>query len=331
MQGIQQSYDSLSNKINKKMENVGNGIQQIISGLDASVLSNKIHTEVENVGNKVSDGIQQIINGLDESVISAKIHKGTNYVETVGKDVSAGMKRVEKQVEQVSKDANDGMKQIINVLDTLLPNLLKDVDIKNKNWSLVSSRIARNIDEKALFLSQAVKDQAIRAALQRAIRIYGNIFKEVHRLEEPLIQDMTDKIWVTIQTIGEKSARNASNALIQSGMAAIAEIPGLGGVIDLVVAFGKWYNTAAGIIAPSILQIQDTTHKTIQIGKDGMAVAHKYDTDIRNVKKELNDAVEQFQYKRSMGQTGGKRRRNAKKTAKRLAKSISTFTRYKHS
>jgi hypothetical protein len=331
MQGIQQSYDSLSNKINKKMENVGNGIQQIISGLDASVLSNKIHTEVENVGNKVSDGIQQIINGLDESVISAKIHKGTNYVETVGKDVSAGMKRVEKQVEQVSKDANDGMKQIINVLDTLLPNLLKDVDIKNKNWSLVSSRIARNIDEKALFLSQAVKDQAIRAALQRAIRIYGNIFKEVHRLEEPLIQDMTDKIWVTIQTIGEKSARNASNALIQSGMAAIAEIPGLGGVIDLVVAFGKWYNTAAGIIAPSILQIQDTTHKTIQIGKDGMAVAHKYDTDIRNVKKELNDAVEQFQSKRSMGQTGGKRRRNAKKTAKRLAKSISTFTRYKHS
>jgi hypothetical protein len=252
-------------------------------------------------------------------------------VETVGKDVSAGMKRVEKQVEQVSKDANDGMKQLISVLDTLLPNLLKDVDIKNKNWSLVSSRIARNIDEKALFLSQAVKDQAIRAALQRAIRIYGNIFKEVHRLEEPLIQDMTDKIWVTIQTIGEKSARNASNALIQSGMAAIAEIPGLGGVIDLVVAFGKWYNTAAGIIAPSILQIQDTTHKTIQIGKDGMAVAHKYDTDIRNVKKELNDAVEQFQSKRSMGQTGGKRRRNAKKTAKRLAKSISTFTRYKHS
>ncbi len=331
MQGIQQSYDSLSNKINKKMENVGNGIQQIISGLDASVLSNKIHTEVENVGNKVSDGIQQIINGLDESVISAKIHKGTNYVETVGKDVSAGMKRVEKQVEQVSKDANDGMKQLISVLDTLLPNLLKDVDIKNKNWSLVSSRIARNIDEKVLFLSQAVKDQAIRAALQRAIRIYGNIFKEVHRLEEPLIQDMTDKIWVTIQTIGEKSARNASNALIQSGMAAIAEIPGLGGVIDLVVAFGKWYNTAAGIIAPSILQIQDTTHKTIQIGKDGMAVAHKYDTDIRNVKKELNDAVEQFQSKRSMGQTGGKRRRNAKKTAKRLAKSISTFTRYKHS
>lgn len=264
---------------------------------------------------------------ISKSVFSDTIHKGVNYVETIGRDVTEGMKRVEKQVEQVS----NGMKQIISVLDTLLPNLLKDVDIKNKIWTQVSSQIVRNIDDKVIFLSQAVKDPEIRRAMQRAIRIYGKVFKEVHRLDEPLIQEMTDKIWETIQTIGEKSARNASNALIQSGMAAIAEIPGLGGVIDLVVAFGKWYNTAAGIIAPSILQIQDTTHKTIQIGKDGMAVAHKYDTDIRNVKKELNDAVEQFQSKRSMGQTGGKRRRNAKKTAKRLAKSISTFTRYKHS
>jgi len=264
---------------------------------------------------------------ISKSVFSDTIHKGVNYVETVGRDVTEGMKRVEKQVEKVS----NGMKQLISVLDTLLPNLLKDVDIKNKNWTQVSSQIVRNIDDKVIFLSQAVKDPEIRRAMQRAIRIYGKVFKEVHRLDEPLIQEMTDKIWETIQTIGEKSARNTTNALIQSGMAVIAEIPGLGGAVDLVIAFGKWYNTASGIIAPSILQIQDTTHKTIQIGKDGMAVAHKYDTDIRNVKKELNDAVEQFQSKRSMGQTGGKRRRNAKKTAKRLAKSISTFTRYKHS
>jgi DNA-binding ferritin-like protein len=264
---------------------------------------------------------------ISKSVFSDTIHKGVNYVETIGRDVTEGMKRVEKQVEQVS----NGMKQLISVLDTLLPNLLKDVDIKNKNWTQVSSQIVRNIDDKVIFLSQAVKDPEIRRAMQRAIRIYGKVFKEVHRLDEPLIQEMTDKIWETIQTIGEKSARNTTNALIQSGMAVIAEIPGIGGAVDLVIAFGKWYNTASGIIAPSILQIQDTTHKTIQIGKDGMAVAHKYDTDIRNVKKELNDAVEQFQSKRSMGQTGGKRRRNAKKTAKRLAKSISTFTRYKHS
>jgi DNA-binding ferritin-like protein len=264
---------------------------------------------------------------ISKSVFSDTIHKGVNYVETVGRDVTEGMKRVEKQVEKVS----NGMKQLISVLDTLLPNLLKDVDIKNKNWTQVSSQIVRNIDDKVIFLSQAVKDPEIRRAMQRAIRIYGKVFKEVHRLDEPLIQEMTDKIWETIQTIGEKSARNTTNALIQSGMAVIAEIPGIGGAVDLVIAFGKWYNTASGIIAPSILQIQDTTHKTIQIGKDGMAVAHKYDTDIRNVKKELNDAVEQFQSKRSMGQTGGKRRRNAKKTAKRLAKSISTFTRYKHS
>jgi len=271
---------------------------------------------------------------ISKSVFSDTIHKGVNYVETVGRDVTEGMKRVEKQVEKVS----NGMKQLISVLDTLLPNLLKDVDIKNKNWTQVSSQIVRNIDDKVFFLSQAVKDPEIRRAMQRAIRIYGKVFKEVHRLDEPLTQEMTDKIWETIQTIGEKSARNTTNALIQSGMAVIAEIPGLGGAVDLVIAFGKWYNTASGIIAPSILQIQDTTHKTIQIGKDGMAVAHKYDTDIRNVKKELNDAVEQFQSKRSTNiklqpnrQTGGKRRRNAKKTAKRLAKSISTFTRYKHS
>jgi hypothetical protein len=280
---------------------------------------------------------------ISKSVLSDTIHKGVNYVETVGKDVTEGMKRVEKQVEQVS----NGMKQIISVLDTLLPNLLKDVDIKNKNWVQVSSQIVRNIDDKARFLSQAVKDPEIRNAVQRAIRIYGKVIQEVHRLDEPLIQEMTDKIWATIQTIGEKSARNASNALIQTGMAAVAEIPGLGGAIDLVVAFGKWYNTAAGIIAPSILQIQDTTHKTIQIGKDGMAVANKYDTDIRNVKKELNDAVGQFQSKtaqipqitvpsmniplQTKRQSGGKRTRNSKKTAKRLAKSISTFTRYKHS
>jgi len=304
------------------------GIQPIYESV-----SNKIHKGVEHIGNKVS-GIQQIISGLDESVISDNIHKGANYVEKVDKEVRMGIK------------------QIISVLDTLLPNIFKDIDIKNKNWNQVSSQIVRNIDDKVRFLSNVIKDPEIRKALQRAIRVYGKVIKEVYHLDEPLIQEMTDNIWKTINTIGEKSARNASNALIQSGMAVVAEIPGLGGAIDMVVAFGKWYNTAAGVIAPSILQIQDTTHKTIQMHKDGMAVAHKYDTDIRDVKKELNNAVEQFQSKTTKmdtfipevnlpsikqtnrsSQKGGKRiklRKKSKKTAKRLVKSISTFTRYKH-
>lgn len=290
---------------------------------------------IQPVYESIPNNIHKVSSGLDESVISDNIHKGVNYVKKVGKDV------------------NEGIRQITSVLDTLLPNIFKDVDIKNKNWIQVSSQIVRNIDDKVRFLSNVIKDPEIRKALQRAIRVYGKVFKEVHHLDEPLIQEMTDKIWETINTISEKSARNASNALIQSGMAAVAEIPGLGGAIDLVVAFGKWYNTAAGVIAPSILQLQDTTHKTIQMGKDGMTVAHKYDKDIRDVKKELNDAVEQFQSKTSKmdtfipevtvpsmkptdipSQKGGKRtkqlRKNAKKTAKRLVKSISTFTRYKH-
>lgn len=316
------------------------GIQPIYESI-----SNKIHKGVEDIGNKVSG----IISMLDESVISDNIDKGVNYVEKVGKDVSVGIKRVEKQVEKVTKDVNEGIQQIISVLDILLPNLLKDIDIKNTNWNQVSSQIVRNIDDKVRFLSNVIKDPGIRKALQRAIGVYGKVIKEVYHLDEPLIQEMTDNIWKTINTISEKSARNASNALIQSGMAVVAEIPGLGGAIDLVVAFGKWYNTASAVIAPSILQLQDTTHKTIQMHKDGMAVAHKYDKDIRAVKKELNDAVEEFQSKtanldtfipevnvpsmKPTNQTGGKRtklQKKSKKTVKRLVKSISTFTRYKH-
>jgi len=39
---------------------------------------------------------------ISKSVFSDTIHKGVNYVETVGRDVTEGMKRVEKQVEKVS-------------------------------------------------------------------------------------------------------------------------------------------------------------------------------------------------------------------------------------
>lgn len=311
------------------------GIQPVYESI-----SNKIHNGVEDIGNKVSGGIQQIISGLDASVISDHINKGANYVEKVGKDVNDGIKRVGKVSKDVSKGVNEGMKQLISVLDALVPDIFKNVDFTNTDWNKVSPIIVRNIDEKARFLSNAIKDPEIRKALHRSIQIYGKVIKEVYHLDEPLIQEMTDRILETMNTISEKTAKNASNALIQTGMAAVAEIPGLGGAIDLLVAFGKWYNTASGIIAPSILQIQDTTHKTIQMGKDGMAVAKKYDTDIRAVQKELNDAVDHLQTKaanlqRTMPldriQTGGKRtkRQKANKTAKRLGKSISTFTRYK--
>lgn len=296
-------------------------------------ISKKIHKEVENISNKVSTKYKGIL-GIDESIISYNIDKGLDYVE------------------KISKDVNEGINQIINVFNILLPNILKDVDIKNKNWEEVSSQIVHNIDDRVRFLSNVIKDPEIRKALQRIIKVYGKVIKEVYHLDEPLIQAITDDIWKTINIVSEKSARNISNAMIQSGMAAVAEIPGLGGAIDLVVAFGKWYNTAAGILAPTILQLQDTTHKTIQMGKDGMAVAHKYDKDIRTVQKELNNAVEQFHSKTAnintfkpndpdpsieptdiSSQKGGKRtklRKKSKKTVKRLVKSISTFTRYKH-
>lgn len=280
---------------------------------------------------KAYQNSKYILNHTSIDTVSAKLDQGVKYIDHVDKE----------------------MKHIKQVLRALIPDLFKDIDI-SKDWSEVAPKIIHNIEDNVRFISNAIKDPGIRKALQNAIGVYGNVFKEIYKLDEPLIQEMTDSFWKTVNTISEKSSRNASNAVVQSGMAVVAEIPGLGGAVDLLVASGKWFNTvASGIIAPGMIQLGDATNKTMQIGSHGMAVAKKYETKLRVVDKELSEAIQNIQSKtsatlntfqpkanilanrsssRGNNQSGGKRTKplKSKQTAKRLIKSISAFTRCKH-
>lgn len=194
--------------------------------------------------------------------------------------------------------ANTILKGSVKAIDSFIPNsIIKDYlgpGVGKEPWDDIAPNLINNIEESGRIVSEAVKNPEVRKALEKAIVVYGKALNEVYDIAEPQIDEIVTKFWITINNMGEKSARGATNAMINTVSAAVAEIPVVGGIVDLLIASGKWFNAvASGIIAPTIIAHGDVTGKAIYAGREGLAIKKKYGEELSSATSDLVSALSQ--------------------------------------
>ena len=210
---------------------------------------------------------------------------------------------------QLLDSVNTFVRGSVKAADAFIPHsIIADYwnpDLVNKPWSEISPNLVNNIDQSGQLVANAVQDEKVRAAVERAIKVYGEALKAVYSMAEPTVNELTDKFWITINDIGVKSARGATNATIDTLSAAVAEIPMVGGIVDLFIAAGKWFNAiASGFIAPTITASGDVTGKAIYTGRETMAIGEKYGSEMNESYNDLSSALSNVSTGPSMPNAG---------------------------
>lgn len=184
----------------------------------------------------------------------------------------------------------------VKTIDSFIPHsIINDyLGVGDEPWDDIAPNLINNIEQSGRVVSHAVKDPKVRKALERAVVVYGHALNEVYGIAQPVVDDMVTKFWVTINNMGEKSARGATNAMIDTVTAAVAEIPMVGGLVDLFIAGGKWFNAiASGILAPTITAYGDVAGKAIYTGREGVAIGDKYGSELSSATSDLRMALSQ--------------------------------------
>lgn len=167
-------------------------------------------------------------------------------------------------------------KTAANQIDNLIPkNIISDLvgdDYMNKDWNVVAPNLSNNINETAHLIRYAARQPELRKILEDAIFIYGEALSDIFKIGRPVIMDLTDRFWEMVHEIAKKSSAAAVNAMIDGIMSALAEIPGIGGVIDMVVALTKWFNLVTeGLTAPTTVFSGYLTGETFKFGREAWA------------------------------------------------------------
>ena len=197
---------------------------------------------------------------------------------------------------ELLKTTEGVVKGAAKLADSLIPHSVIaeyiDPNLVNKPWSEVAPNLVNNIDQSGQLVANAVKDPRVRAALERAIKVYGDALKSVYKMAEPTVDDLTNKFWKTINDVGVKSARGATNATIDTVSAAVAEVPVVGGLVDLFIAGGKWFNAvASGFIAPTITASGDVAGKAVYTGREMAGIGEKYGSEAAEAYNQLSSAL----------------------------------------
>ena len=197
---------------------------------------------------------------------------------------------------ELLKTTEGVVKGAARLADSLIPHSVIaeyiDPNLVNKPWSEVAPNLVNNIDQSGQLVANAVKDPRVRAALERAIKVYGDALKSVYKMAEPTVDDLTNKFCKTINAVGVKSARGATNATIDTVSAAVAEVPMVGGLVDLFIAGGKWFNAvASGFIAPTITASGDVAGKAVYTGREMAGIGEKYGSEATEAYNQLSSAL----------------------------------------
>jgi hypothetical protein len=304
----QKKYEELNMIFNKVM----------IGGSNTVDYGNLFQVFIKKTAKKIDAFVPSSI--LRSYIDTNLLHEGW---DTVAPNIVKNIDETTRIASSVLNDPN--IKQSLKRAFSMYGKAMNEISIiTREGWDTVSPNIVKNIEESARIVSLAVNDRRIRKAVEKAMVIYGKALTELYDISEPTILEITDKFWNTVNKMSIKSSSSATNAMIGSISAVLAEIPVVGGVVDIIIASGKWYNAiASGMVAPSIELTGEVTNKAIKAKRDFDTIKNKHEKEIQDVTDEIKTEVSRLQ---KGGFIPNLKNKKNKTTKKRITKSIHTFT-----
>jgi hypothetical protein len=130
-----------------------------------------------------------------------------------------------------------------------------------------------NLDKKLKLLEDMTNDPAMQEALKKLAESYAVLGVQTIDAVRPSIDMVTDEAWNTLSEVSSRSATGAINTGLNFTEAALGEIPVMGGIIALIMAFMRGMNSAMLAAAPAIqsgVGVAGTLSKTIPKVVDGL-------------------------------------------------------------
>jgi hypothetical protein len=197
--------------------------------------------------------------------------------------------------------------------------------------------IAPELEKNKQLIQFILNDPVTKKAFQELIKTYIEFLIELYKLNENEINELLDTFWEGINEFARRSGTGLSNSALNFIETALAEIPVVGGIIDLIISIMRGFNHFMLASSPII----ENSLKGAATAKKMRDDVNRFYTDnvskLENSMNNLNNVLN----KRSLIQSplqaplkkqlqGGKNKRNKKhikKTLKRIYNSISRFTR----
>jgi hypothetical protein len=179
---------------------------------------------------------QNNVNG-DESDESFQSTMESALIESMMDNYSIISKGVFKKIVQVSSNI---FEKLINLATGgILYKSPEELTSETNKIILVLSMVLKDLstDEKQI---QAMKDIS---------EAFTKTMLDVMDVILPSVKMMVSKTFDNISTIGAQSASGGMKVFISTAKAAISEVPILGGIINLILAFGEAFNVFSKILS----------------------------------------------------------------------------------
>ena len=219
-------------------------------------------------------------------------------------------------------------KQAVALSDTFWSTLIDmaTAGVLDKKWS----ELTPELEKRVLTLAATLDAMAKNPEVVRAVREIGMSLSlmgiDLIDAVQPSLEEIASKGWESLEKIGSTSVKGGVDTGVAFAQAMLAEIPVVGGIIDLMFAGGKGLNN----IGKLVNEFTEESGKYIQpVGdmiKKGSEVVEKSEQRINNIQQNLN-RLSQVGTQRDSRQVGGRKRMKQKirKTTLRIRKSLSSF------
>jgi Skp family chaperone for outer membrane proteins len=162
---------------------------------------------------------------------------------------------------------------------------------------------------------------------------------------KPGLEDLEDEVAETLEEVAEKSAVAGINTGLNVTEAVVAEIPVVGGLMDLGIAAGRAFTSGSAAVAPLIEKSGDIAATAVGTATKAMTATEKSQQEMSSAVEGLNQTMEKIQDKAQQAASGGKKKKKgsvsrrrrrstvkqqkaaAKRTLKRIKKSMRRFFR----
>lgn len=154
-----------------------------------------------------------------------------NTASKTGKVIGDGVEMVSKKSYEVASGL------LTDAIDTFLPT-----ELLNTPYSELNPKLTRQLTKLGQTFEHLAQDPQARVAIANLARAVTDVGIDAIDAAKPQIDRLVNRIWEVADKVGSKSVKNAVNVGLAMVVTALAEVPGVGGLIVGGLEAGTIFN-----------------------------------------------------------------------------------------
>ena len=257
--GVDSPSDSSSNPSTQQVENMADNLSKLIVQAQ-DIISNIEKTQSTN-----------LLSNNSNSITTNLLQTGLNEAGKIGKiAVNTGIQASE---------------YMINTIIDFVLDVTGNNDLIDKSWQELSPELNKKLLLFAAVLKELSENPATKAAIKEIAKVVAVSMVELMKEIEPDIDMITDETITMFKEVASKSVHGATATGISVLQAFLAEIPFVGGILDLTIAIGKGFNALMKVFNVMVSHSGD-------IGTKGTQTIVNTTDKLNEIKSRLSDEVD---------------------------------------